>query len=151
MPIATPRAVLAALGVVEPVPPSPTASVPVSEDAPKSTASSVDSMVHPPSAFKSTLTVVPVTSIPSPATGALPPPPEPALIQALPLQILSSSGLALVSSQPSPTEFPALPPVAGATLGAVVPTCIGPTFIRSAPVESLKNKPGLAALVLIAS
>ena len=51
MPIASPKAVLAALAVVAPVPPSPIASVPVIELAARSTAISVDSITSPPLAF----------------------------------------------------------------------------------------------------
>ena len=60
--------------MVAPVPPSPTANVPVIEEAAKSTASSPDSITKPPFAFASTDNecamfspdVAPVLAIPSP-------------------------------------------------------------------------------------
>ena len=67
MPIASPNAVLAALALVAPVPPSEIARVPVIELAAKSTANSVDSMTKPPFAFRSTLNSFPFLSKPSPA------------------------------------------------------------------------------------
>jgi len=66
-PIATPKAVLAALALVAPVPPSPIASVPVIELAARSTAISVDSITSPPLALRSTERVLPDLSNPSPA------------------------------------------------------------------------------------
>ena len=60
VPIANPKAVLAALALVAPVPPSPIASVPVIELAARSTATSADSITSPPFAFKSTDIVLPV-------------------------------------------------------------------------------------------
>ena len=63
----------AAEASVAPVPPSETASVPVIEDAPRSTAISVDSITRPPLALRSALTVEPETSMPSPAATLAPP------------------------------------------------------------------------------
>ena len=65
--MANPKAVLAALALVAPVPPSPIARVPVIELAARSTAISVDSITSPPLAFKSTESVLPDLSNPSPA------------------------------------------------------------------------------------
>ena len=65
--MANPKAVLAALALVAPVPPSPIARVPVIELAARSTAISVDSITSPPLAFKSTASVLPDLSNPSPA------------------------------------------------------------------------------------
>ena len=65
--MANPKAVLAALALVAPVPPSPIASVPVIELAARSTAISVDSITSPPLAFKSTESVLPDLSNQSPA------------------------------------------------------------------------------------
>ena len=48
VPISNPKAVLAALALVAPVPPSPIASVPVIELAARSTAISEDSITSPP-------------------------------------------------------------------------------------------------------
>ena len=87
LPIATPSAVRAADAEVAPVPPSPIASVPVIADAPKSTANSVDSITQPPLAFRSTLTVEPTTSIPSPA-ATLEPPAAEIVIEPLPSVIV---------------------------------------------------------------
>ena len=67
MPIASPKAVRAALADVAPVPPSPNARVPVIELADRSIANSVDSITQPPLAFKSRLISLPDLSIPSPA------------------------------------------------------------------------------------
>ena len=67
VPITRPRFVLAPEAVALPVPPSDTANVPVIELAPRSTAISVDSITKPPFDFKSTESVFPDLSIPSPA------------------------------------------------------------------------------------
>ena len=67
VPITSPRFVLAPLAEVDPVPPSPTANVPVIELAERLTAISVDSIVSPPLAFRSTESVLPDLSIPFPA------------------------------------------------------------------------------------
>jgi 3-oxoacyl-[acyl-carrier protein] reductase len=60
------------VNVVAPVPPSPTANVPVMLEAPRSTASSVLSITRPPFAFKSTLKVPSTRSKPSPALKLVP-------------------------------------------------------------------------------
>ena len=67
VPIASPKAVLAAEAEVDPVPPSPTARVPVIELAARSTATSVDSITSPPLALRSTDKVLPDLSSPFPA------------------------------------------------------------------------------------
>ena len=66
-PIATPNAVLAALALVAPVPPSPIASVPVIELAARSTAISADSITSPPFDLRSADKVLPDFSKPFPA------------------------------------------------------------------------------------
>ena len=62
-PIARPRAVLAALAEVAPVPPSLIARVPVMLEAARSTASLLDSMTRPPLALASTATVTALSAI----------------------------------------------------------------------------------------
>ena len=66
-PIATPKAVLAALALVAPVPPSEIAKVPVIELAARSTAISADSITSPPFDLRSADNVLPDFSKPFPA------------------------------------------------------------------------------------
>jgi hypothetical protein len=56
--------------------------------------------------------------------------------------------VALLFTHNSPVELPALP--AGTALGALAPTCTGPTF-TTAPALSFRNSPGVPEAVLIAS
>ena len=66
-PVPLPKRMPPSVKVVAPVPPSPTARVPVMEEAARSTAISVDSITKPPFALRSTENSVPPKSNPSPA------------------------------------------------------------------------------------